>query len=46
MTVPGIRSFAAIVAWMRYGCKAMVGLTVTQEVGFRWDLIEKIIQGA
>ena len=43
MTVPGIRSFAAIVAWMRDGCKAMVGLTVTQEVGFRWDLIEKII---
>ena len=35
MTVPGIRSFAAIVAWMRDGCKAMVGLTVTQEVGFR-----------
>ena len=35
MTVPGIRSFAAIVAWMREGCKAMVGLTVTQEVGFR-----------
>lgn len=35
MTVSGIRSFAAIVAWMRDGCKAMVGLTVTQEVGFR-----------
>lgn len=35
MTVPGIRFFAAIVAWMRDGCKAMVGLTVTQEVGFR-----------
>ena len=32
MTVPGIRSFAAIVAWMRDGCKAIVGLTVTQEV--------------